>query len=91
MVEAFEKAPQDIAGMRRAALFIGGLLLLAVVLGRFDLQPNLARVNVSVLSGSEGGNYYAVVARLAAKAKEDGGARGKCVPAELSTTSNGSR
>ena len=59
--------------MRRAALFIGGLLLLAVVLGRFDLQPNLARVNVSVLSGSEGGNYYAVVARLASEAKKNGG------------------
>jgi TRAP-type uncharacterized transport system substrate-binding protein len=72
MLEALRRLLRT-PGMRRTALLIGGLLLLAFVFSRIDLQPNLARVNVAVLSGSEGGNYYAVVARLAAEARKNGG------------------
>jgi TRAP-type uncharacterized transport system substrate-binding protein len=59
--------------VRRAAFLIGALAVLAAVLARLNLQPNLTRVKVAVLSGSEGGNYYAIVARLAAEARKNGG------------------
>ena len=59
--------------MRRAALLIGALAVLAVVIAGIDLQPNLARVKVAILSGSEGGNYHAIVAQLSAEARSGRG------------------
>jgi TRAP-type uncharacterized transport system substrate-binding protein len=58
---------------RRAALLIGVLGALAVVIARLDLQPNLARVKVAILSGSEGGNYHAIVTQLANEARRERG------------------
>src|SRR5262249_6591247 len=52
---------------------IGGLAIFAVVITGLDLQPNLARIKVAILSRTEGGNYYAIVARLAAEARKQGG------------------
>ncbi len=52
---------------------IGVLVGLAVVIARLDLPPNLARVNMTILSGSERGNYHAIVGRLAAEARRNGG------------------
>ncbi len=54
--------------VRRAALLLGIVALLGIVVASIDLQPNLARVKVAILSGSEGGNYHAVVERLATEA-----------------------
>jgi TRAP-type uncharacterized transport system substrate-binding protein len=59
--------------VRRGALLMGALAVLAVVIAGIDLQPNLARVKVAILSGSEGGNYHATVARLAAEARSGRG------------------
>lgn len=61
--------PVTIRGMRRAAWLLGAIAVVAIVFGRRDLQPNLARVNVAILSGSEGGNYHALVSKLAAEAR----------------------
>ena len=52
---------------------IGGLVGLAVVIARLDLPPNLARVNMTILSGSERGDCRAIVGRLAAEARRNGG------------------
>ena len=59
--------------VRRAAILIGTLAVLAALVASLDLPPNLARVNLAILSGSESGNYYAIVARLAAEAQRNGG------------------
>jgi TRAP-type uncharacterized transport system substrate-binding protein len=59
--------------VRRAALLTGCLALLAVVIAGIDLQPNLARVKIAMLSGSERGNYHAIVARLAQEARSGRG------------------
>jgi TRAP-type uncharacterized transport system substrate-binding protein len=66
-VEALRKFLNTHA-VRRAALLLGIVALLAIVIASIDLQPNLARVKVAILSGSEGGNYHAVVERLATEA-----------------------
>ena len=59
--------------VRRGALLIGALAVLAIVIAGIDLQPNLARVKVAILSGSEGGNYHAIVARLSAEVRSGRG------------------
>jgi hypothetical protein len=58
--------------VRRAALLIGALAALAAI-ARLDLQPNLARVKVAILSGAEGGNYHAIVTQLANEARSERG------------------
>src|SRR5262245_45871828 len=59
--------------MRRAAWVLLPLAIVAVVVGTRDLQPDLARVKVAILSGSEDGNYYALVTQLAAEARREKG------------------
>ena len=59
--------------MRRGALLIGALAVVAVMIAGIDLQLNLARVKVAMLSGSEGGNYHAIVAQLSAEARSGRG------------------
>ena len=75
--------------VRRAALLIGALAVLLVVIAGIDLQPNLARVKVAILSGSEGGNYYAVVKRLSAEARKAKGEIKTCRTQGRSRTSSG--
>jgi len=51
-----------------------GLLALIVLLGALaNRSPTLAHLRVAILSGSERGNYYAVVSALAAEAREQQG------------------
>jgi TRAP-type uncharacterized transport system substrate-binding protein len=52
---------------------IAAVALLALAIGRLDLQPDLSRVKVAILSGVEGGNYHALVDRLAAVASREQG------------------
>ena len=59
--------------VRRAAVLIGVLAVLAAIIASLDLQPNFARVKVAILSGAEGGNYHAIVAQLAAEARSGHG------------------
>ena len=54
--------------VRRVAVLIGVLAVLASIIASLDLQPNFARVKGAILSGAEGGNYHAIVALLAAEA-----------------------
>ena len=51
------------------------VVFVAIVIGatRVGRAPNLAHVNVAFLSGSEQGNYYAIVAKAAAEAKRRDG------------------
>jgi TRAP-type uncharacterized transport system substrate-binding protein len=59
--------------VRRVAAIIGILALFALAISRLDLQPNLKRVNVTMLSGSKDGHYYALVSELASAARAGGG------------------
>src|SRR5262245_19070882 len=62
-----------IRAVRRAIWVTGAFALLALAFASLDLQPNLARVRVGILSGAEGGNYYALVAQLADEARRERG------------------
>ena len=66
------KAVADRA-VRRAAWVIGALALFIMAIATLDLQPNLARVKVGMLSGTEGGRYYALVSELADEARREKG------------------
>jgi hypothetical protein len=59
--------------MRRAAMLAGALAVVALAIASFDLQPNLARLKATILSGSRDGHYYATVAELAAAARAERG------------------
>jgi TRAP-type uncharacterized transport system substrate-binding protein len=57
---------------------VAGVVIVAFVVGFIVVatghrNPDLSHVKVAVLSGSEAGNYHAVVARLAAEARRHGG------------------
>src|SRR5262245_41165385 len=65
--------PLATRALGRAAWVGGVLALLTLVIASLDLQPNLARVKVAILSGSEGGNYHALVSQLAAEAHRERG------------------
>jgi TRAP-type uncharacterized transport system substrate-binding protein len=60
-------------GARRVGLLVGVLVGLAALIATLDLPPNLAGVKLAILSGPEAGNYYALAARLAAGARNNGG------------------
>ncbi|MEO7036199.1 MAG: hypothetical protein ABI548_19825 [Polyangiaceae bacterium] len=45
------------------------VLLLALLVSRIDFQPDMRRLTARMLSGSRDGNYYAIVADLAERAK----------------------
>jgi TRAP-type uncharacterized transport system substrate-binding protein len=57
----------------KTALLFAALAIIVVIVASYDRRPNLSYVDVSILSGSERGNYYAIVARLAAEAKRQHG------------------
>ncbi len=60
----------------KTALLFGVLALIGVWIATTDLRPDLSHMNVTVLSGSEKGNYYAIVEELKAEA---GNRHGKLV------------
>jgi len=57
----------------QSILVFGALAAIAVVAAVYHRNPDLSHVNVAFLSGSERGNYYAVVDKLAAEAKQQRG------------------
>ncbi len=57
----------------KAVLAFAILGLAIVVAAVYSRSPNLSHVDVAFLSGSERGNYYAVVSRLAAEVKRQRG------------------
>ena len=57
----------------RAAVLLAFLALLAGGIFSINLEPNLAHLNVSVLSGSPAGNYHAIVESLARGARTQKG------------------
>jgi TRAP-type uncharacterized transport system substrate-binding protein len=48
-------------------------LMLATLVSRIDFEPNMRRLKAGMLSGARGGNYDAMVAELAQRAKRSGG------------------
>lgn len=52
---------------------IGVVLGITALIASLDLPPNLAGVKLAILSGTENGGYYALVNRLAADARNNGG------------------
>jgi TRAP-type uncharacterized transport system substrate-binding protein len=64
--------PGDGAGVStgtKLALLFGALLLFGLLLAILEPAPTLRYVRVGFLSGSESGNYHAVVGRIAAEVK----------------------
>jgi len=59
-------------GLKTALLF-AALAVIVVLAASYDRRPDLSYVDVAILSGSEQGNYHAVVARLAAEVKREHG------------------
>ena len=57
----------------KLALLLGGLALLGLLVALIEPTPTLRHVRAGVLSGSERGNYYAVVSKLAAEAQRHKG------------------
>ena len=57
----------------KAVLAIAVLGLVIVVAAVYSRSPNLSHVDIAFLSGSERGNYYAVVSKLAAEVKRQRG------------------
>ena len=57
----------------KLALLVGGLVLLGLLIALIEPTPTLRHVRVGVLSGSERGNYYAVVNKVAAEAQRQKG------------------
>ena len=52
----------------QSVMLFGALLVLGVVAAVYHRNPDLSHVNVVFLSGSDRGNYYAIVGKLAAEA-----------------------
>ena len=57
----------------KAVLAFAVLGLVIVVAAVYSRSPNLSHVDIAFLSGSERGNYYAVVSKLAAEVKRQRG------------------
>lgn len=72
-----EPAPEPEAGVRSnlGAAILSLVLVIGLVAGlaSLDFTPNLSHLDVTILSGSEQGQYYAVTERLARLAKEQEG------------------
>ena len=56
----------------KAALFVGALAALVVLVAWLDPTPSLRHVRVAVLSGSPTGNYFATVDRSPPRCREGG-------------------
>ncbi|MEN0065172.1 MAG: TAXI family TRAP transporter solute-binding subunit [Myxococcota bacterium] len=69
---ARERSPLDNPWVR-GVLVLAAFAALAVGFAVVDLDPDLAHVDVRVLSGSEQGNYHAVVDRMAQEAEDHDG------------------
>lgn len=63
-----------------AALFVA-FVAAFIIAGTASRDPDLSYVNVSALSGSESGNYHAIVAKVAAEARRRGGRIGNLASA----------
>ena len=57
----------------KTVLLFAALAVIALLAAVYGRNPDLSYVKVAFLSGSERGNYYAIVARLAAEAKRQRG------------------
>ena len=52
----------------RAALVFAAFVVIAVLVATVGRTPDLSRVKAAFLSGSQDGNYHAIVAKVAAEA-----------------------
>ena len=57
----------------KTVLLVGLLALIGLLGALANRSPTLAHLRVAILSGSERGNYYAVVSALAAEARQQQG------------------
>ena len=57
----------------KAALLLGVLVVVAAAVATFGRHPDLSHVKVTFLSGSEDGNYHAIVAKAGAEARRRNG------------------
>ncbi|MCC6194009.1 MAG: hypothetical protein IT518_06015 [Burkholderiales bacterium] len=69
LLRAVRAAPRAL----RAALFLLAFIAAAAVAAMYGREPSLSHVKVAILSGSEQGNYYAVVSRVAAQVQRERG------------------
>ena len=53
----------------RAALVFAAFVVIAVLVATVGRTPDLSQVKVAFLSGSKDGNYYSIVAKVAAQAR----------------------
>jgi TRAP-type uncharacterized transport system substrate-binding protein len=59
--------------VRRLAALVGVMGACAAVFASLDLQPSLKRLDVTLLSGTPGGQYHEIAGQLAAEAARDRG------------------
>lgn len=57
----------------KTALLVAALAVIAILVAKFGRNPDLSHVKVAIVSGSEDGNYYAIVAKAAAEARRERG------------------
>jgi TRAP-type uncharacterized transport system substrate-binding protein len=57
----------------KTALLVAALAVVAVVVAKFGRNPDLSHVKVAIISGSEDGNYHAIVDKAAAQALRERG------------------
>jgi len=57
----------------KTALLVAALAVIAVVVAKFGRNPDLSHVKVAIISGSEDGNYHAIVDKAAAQALRERG------------------
>jgi TRAP-type uncharacterized transport system substrate-binding protein len=58
--------------MLKGGLLIGVFVVVAVLFASFGRNPDLSHVKVAFVSGSEDGNYHAIVEKVAAEARRRG-------------------
>jgi len=57
----------------KTALLLAALAITAVVVAKVGRNPDLSHVKVAIVSGSEDGNYHAIVDKAAAQALREHG------------------
>ena len=57
----------------KMVLLVATLAVIAVIVAKFGRNPDLSHVKVAVISGSEDGNYHAIVDKAAAQALRERG------------------
>lgn len=68
-----ERRPQRQSAFFRGAIIVSVVLLTGVIFTIIDLVPRLSHVNLTILSGQKSGQYFNLIADLAAYAKKQGG------------------